>query len=62
MTNEHYFSAHPESELNLRPFHAVLCGQSHQLVTAGGIFSPERIDAGTGRPATHERRAEAGDT
>lgn len=47
MTNEHYFSAHPESELNLRPFHAVLCGQSHQLVTAGGIFSPERIDAGT---------------
>ncbi|MBC7517961.1 MAG: methyltransferase [Microbacteriaceae bacterium] len=47
MTNEHYFSAHPESEFNLRPFNPTLLGQSYQLVTAGGIFSPERIDAGT---------------
>lgn len=47
MTSEHYFSARPESELNLRRFQAELAGRSYELTTAGGIFSPERIDAGT---------------
>ena len=47
MTSEHYFSANPESELQLRRFHATLAGQSYELTTANGIFSPERIDAGT---------------
>jgi 16S rRNA (guanine1207-N2)-methyltransferase len=47
MVNEHYFSAAPESEFKLRHFHARLAGQDYELTTAGGIFSPERIDAGT---------------
>lgn len=47
MVNEHYFSATPESELKLRQFHARLAGTDYALTTAGGIFSPDRIDIGT---------------
>jgi 16S rRNA (guanine1207-N2)-methyltransferase len=47
MSNEQYFAAHPASELNLRTFHARLAGQVYELTTASGIFSPERVDAGT---------------
>lgn len=47
MGTEHYFSAEPGSELNLRDIDVVLDGQPRSVITAGGIFSPERIDAGT---------------
>jgi 16S rRNA G1207 methylase RsmC len=47
MSNEQYFAAQPASELNLRNFHARLAGQVYELTTASGIFSPERVDAGT---------------
>lgn len=47
MANEHYFSAEPESELRLRPLNVTLAGMQRTLTTAGGIFSPDRIDAGT---------------
>jgi 16S rRNA (guanine1207-N2)-methyltransferase len=47
MSNEQYFAAQPASELNLRTFHARLVGQVYELTTASGIFSPERVDAGT---------------
>lgn len=47
MVNEHYFSAIPESELKFRTIRARLAGQTYELVTSNGIFSPERIDAGT---------------
>jgi len=47
MAPEHYFSSSPESELKLRTIHATLAGQNYELVTANGIFSPERIDTGT---------------
>lgn len=47
MDGEHYFSATPASDLNLRTFHVALAGQTYELTTASGIFSPERIDAGT---------------
>lgn len=47
MSNEQYFAAQPASELNLRSFRARLVGQVYELTTASGIFSPERIDAGT---------------
>jgi 16S rRNA (guanine1207-N2)-methyltransferase len=47
MGSEHYFSATPESEPNLRKFHARLVGQAYELTTASGIFSPERVDVGT---------------
>lgn len=47
MGGEHYFSAEPGSELKLRTIHARLAGRDVELVTAGGVFSPERIDTGT---------------
>ena len=47
MTSEHYFSAKPESELKLRRFSVTLAGREVELTTAGGIFSPERVDGGT---------------
>lgn len=47
MVNEHYFSSSPESEFKLRRFHARLAGQDYELTTAGGIFSPDRVDIGT---------------
>src|SRR5690606_4655773 len=42
-----YFSSTPESELKLRQISVELAGQPYTLTTAGGIFSPDRIDAGT---------------
>src|ERR1700712_3499509 len=47
MTSEHYFSETPGSEPGLRKFHARLAGEVHELTTGNGIFSPERVDAGT---------------
>jgi 16S rRNA (guanine1207-N2)-methyltransferase len=47
MANEQYFSAQPASEPGFRPIKVRLAGQVHELTTANGIFSPERIDAGT---------------
>jgi 16S rRNA (guanine1207-N2)-methyltransferase len=47
MANEHYFSAIPESELKFRSIRVQLAGQPYEIVTSNGIFSPERIDAGT---------------
>lgn len=47
MVNEHYFSASPESELKLRTVKVPIAGRTVELTTANGIFSPERVDAGT---------------
>jgi 16S rRNA G1207 methylase RsmC len=47
MVSEQYFSSSPESELRLRKIHTKLAGKNYELTTANGIFSPERIDAGT---------------
>ncbi|MBK4347612.1 class I SAM-dependent methyltransferase [Lacisediminihabitans changchengi] len=47
MANEHYFSAEPGSDLKLRQIRVPLSGRVYDLTTANGIFSPERIDAGT---------------
>ena len=47
MTSEHYFSGTPESELKLRTIQATIAGRAVELTTANGVFSPERIDAGT---------------
>jgi 16S rRNA G1207 methylase RsmC len=46
-SGDHYFSTAPESETNLRPITVRLAGQTYELTTANGIFSPERIDTGT---------------
>jgi 16S rRNA G1207 methylase RsmC len=47
MSSEHYFTATPASEARLRPFQVELVGKTYQLTTASGVFSPDRIDAGT---------------
>ena len=47
MASAHYFSTSPESDLRLRTIHARLADQDYELSTANGVFSPERIDAGT---------------
>jgi 16S rRNA (guanine1207-N2)-methyltransferase len=47
MANEHYFSSTPGSEFKRRTITAKIAGFDRELVTAGGVFSPERIDTGT---------------
>ena len=45
---EHYFSATPGGDLKLRTISVQLAGRTLSLTTAGGVFSPERLDTGTG--------------
>lgn len=47
MSSEHYFSNDPESEFKPKEIQVSLDGQTVTVVTAGGIFSPDRLDAGT---------------
>lgn len=47
MASDHYFSASPASAENLRQIRVQLDGRSVELTTAGGVFSPDRLDAGT---------------
>ncbi|GAA2233263.1 methyltransferase [Herbiconiux moechotypicola] len=47
MDGEHYFSAKPAGEMSLREITVELAGAPRRLVTAGGVFSPDRLDAGT---------------
>jgi 16S rRNA G1207 methylase RsmC len=44
---DHYFSSSPDSDPRLRPFTVELGGRDFELTTAAGVFSPERVDAGT---------------
>lgn len=48
MGSEHYFSASPSSAENLRRIRVTLAGRDVEVTTAGGIFSPDHIDSGTG--------------
>jgi 16S rRNA G1207 methylase RsmC len=47
MASDHYFSATPASPENLRRVRVGLAGQDVEVTTAGGVFSPDRLDAGT---------------
>lgn len=47
MGSDHYFSASPASAENLRTITVRLAGRDVEVTTAGGVFSPDRIDAGT---------------
>ncbi|MDH6180694.1 16S rRNA (guanine1207-N2)-methyltransferase [Microbacteriaceae bacterium SG_E_30_P1] len=47
MANEHYFSSSPGSELKPRTVHVRIAGVDRDVITAGGVFSPDRIDTGT---------------
>ncbi len=45
---DHYFTAEPASPADLRPLGASLAGRTVALHTARGVFSPDRVDVGTG--------------
>ncbi|MET0813179.1 MAG: methyltransferase [Microbacterium sp.] len=47
MGSDHYFSASPASAENLRRIRVTLAGRDLEVTTAGGIFSPDHVDAGT---------------
>lgn len=45
--DEHYFTARPASSGEKRTIRAVLAGREVVVRTAGGVFSPARVDLGT---------------
>lgn len=47
MSQEHYFTARPASDAELRTLGVRLAGREVDVVTAGGIFSPDGLDKGT---------------
>lgn len=46
-SGDHYFTSEPASSPQLRNFTVRLAGQSYELTTASGIFSPDHLDTGT---------------
>jgi 16S rRNA (guanine1207-N2)-methyltransferase len=47
MGSDHYFSGSPRSDARTRTISVRLAGRDVDLVTAGGVFSPEHLDQGT---------------
>lgn len=47
MDSQHYFSAAPSGPDKRRPLRVPIAGQERDLITSGGIFSPDGIDKGT---------------
>lgn len=47
MAHEHYFSAQPSGEFVAKPLTVAIAGRDVELETAGGVFSPNALDAGT---------------
>lgn len=45
---QHYFTAQPAGDAERRTINIPLAGVTHPVQVAGGIFSPDRIDQGTG--------------
>lgn len=48
MPSDHYFSATPSSAEHLRRIRVRLAGRDLDVFTAGGVFSPDHVDIGTG--------------
>ncbi|ROS59711.1 methyltransferase family protein [Frigoribacterium sp. PhB160] len=48
MSSEHYFTPEPGSEMRRRTITATLAGRTMTITTAAGVFSPDRVDPGTG--------------
>ncbi|MFZ1286278.1 MAG: methyltransferase [Candidatus Phosphoribacter sp.] len=48
MSDQHYFSAAPAGPERRRTITVELAGRSVTVQTAGGVFSPEHLDTGTG--------------
>lgn len=44
---DHYFSPEPGAEQRRRELHVRLAGRNVDVVTAGGVFSADRVDLGT---------------
>ena len=44
---QHYFSEHPTGEVRTREVEVNLAGSPRSVLTAGGVFSPDRLDRGT---------------
>ncbi|TWP37592.1 class I SAM-dependent methyltransferase [Leekyejoonella antrihumi] len=51
--SDHYFTAQPASDDERRTMNVPLAGATREIVTAPGIFSPDRIDQGTTVLLTH---------
>lgn len=47
MPGEHYFTARPGGDVVTRRIEVPLVGRTVTVTTAGGVFSPDRIDTGT---------------
>ncbi|GAB3617957.1 methyltransferase [Okibacterium endophyticum] len=47
MGSDHYFTGSPGSDLKQRRIRVRLAGREIEVTTAGGIFSPDRVDTGT---------------
>ena len=47
VAGEHYFTAQPAAPAERRRVEVELAGRRLSLVTAGGVFSPDRVDTGT---------------
>lgn len=47
MPPEHYFSSSPSGDAVLRTINVRLAGRDLAVTTAGGMFSPDRVDIGT---------------
>ena len=47
MSSDHYFSPSPRSDSRTRTIRARLAGRDVDVVTSGGVFSPEHLDQGT---------------
>lgn len=47
MASDHYFTARPASDESFRRIRVSLAGHDGEVVTAGGVFSPDRVDSGT---------------
>ena len=60
MSSEHYFSETPDTEYKPKNIQAVLAGQSVEVTTAGGVFSPDHVDQGTAVLLEHLAQAPAG--
>jgi 16S rRNA (guanine1207-N2)-methyltransferase len=46
-TDDHYFTAEPASAAERRTVVVQLAGRAMPVTTAGGVFSPDRVDIGT---------------
>ncbi|WP_416171713.1 class I SAM-dependent methyltransferase [Actinomyces qiguomingii] len=47
MSEQHYFTASPESPAEERRHHFSIRGVEHDVTTAAGVFSADRLDLGT---------------